>query len=528
MGILADRFGGRLSAGTLNVSALLAGPLPAGSGDWLAFLRRGVLDQVARLVEPELGEPLIVDALGRVRYRLGRDAMLTLGALLADSDVDLAVRDGAETSRSESDRSYIWGALDWQRDATYVRTLLAHTSAGVDRAGALREPAGSTGDVLDRRDTETTLLRQDWRHTLASDWALRWGASARRDHTDYDYSRSVEFVPEVAALFDQPPSSDLMRETAVTLREYEAYVGASRNLGARWSVEGGVHWNNARYSTDQDSSAWDPRVVLLYRLSPATRFRLAWGRMTQTWTSDELPVELDLAAFESASRSLNRVLGWEHDFQSGLALRVEAFDKEISDPRARRENLLDSITLVPELRPDAIVIVPQRARVTGADVHASGPLGRHFSGWLSYSWSHARDLIDGREMPRSWDQRHALAMGLSRDYRGWNLSGVFTARSDWPVTPILPAPGPLGIEIGDPYSERDRIYHTLDLRAERRIPVARGELRLILELQNATNRQNHCCTELRFERNADGALVAREVRQNWLPIVPQASVAWEF
>jgi len=524
----AERFGGRVLLSTMSASALVAAPFSGGRGDTLLFLRRGLLDQVARAVEPEFGKPVLVDALARTQYRLSPSTTVAVGALLADSDIDFAVRDGTETNRGESDRSYLWAALDSEWGDTTVRTLAAHTSGSINRLGALRDPAGSTGDVEDNRRVQATLLRQDWRRKLASDWALRWGGSARRDTSKYHYFRSVDFIPEVAALFGQPASSALLREANVRLEEYEAYVGASRDLGRHWSVEGGVHWNRAEYSTDQAPTETDPRAVVLYRMSPVTRLRAAWGRMTQTWSSDELAVELGNDRFDVPSRSTSSVLGWEHDFRSGVTLRVEGYEKQVDWPRARRENLLDSIALVPELRPDAVVITPQRARVTGIDVYAQGPLGEEFTAWVSYSWSHARDIVDGREVGRAWDQRHAFALGAARDYRLWQLSSVLTVRSDWPVTPVLPGPAPLGVSIGERNSEREGFFATLDLRAERRIPLSLGELTVVLELQNATNRVNRCCTELRVERDESGALTSRQVEQDWLPIVPHASGVWDF
>ncbi|MGH8286836.1 MAG: TonB-dependent receptor domain-containing protein, partial [Steroidobacteraceae bacterium] len=278
----AERFGGRASLGTMHASAMLEGTLPGARGDWLAFARRSLLDHIARLVAPELGGPRLSDALGRVRYHLRDGSVVMVGGLAADDDIELAVRDGIEVSRGESDRSYVWSALDTQWGSSAVRTLLTHASSGIDRFGQLQDPAGSTGAVIDRRRILTTMLRQDWRRPLARNGALRWGASGRRDHVDYEYSREVSFPAQVAALYAQDISSRFDLTTVAKLTEYEAYAGMSEELGARWSVEGGLHWTHADYSTDQAGPVWDPRIALLYRVSPATRVRLAWGRMTQT------------------------------------------------------------------------------------------------------------------------------------------------------------------------------------------------------------------------------------------------------
>jgi len=183
---------------------------------------------------------------------------------------------------------------------------------------------------------------------------------------------------------------------------------------------------------------------------------------------------------------------------------------------------------VPELRPDEALIDPDLSRTTGVDVHATGPIGEHMQASLSYSWSHARDLIDDREVARSWDQRHSLTMGLGMESGGWLFSALLTARSDWPVTPVTEIAATPGVEIGERNSEREGFFMTLDLKAERSFQLDVGSLHVTLELANATNRNNFCCTELEYDRTAGGELSVTAERKYWLPLVPYASVVWEF
>jgi hypothetical protein len=524
----ANAFGGRLALGTLNVSTMLEGPIADDRGDWLVFLRRGLLDVAARYLDPDFGKPVLLDTLGRIRYRFGDQTILTLGGLGADDDLSLSVNDGDETTNAENDRSYTWAALDqfWAR--IQVRTMLSHTSASVHRLGDLQDSAGSLGNVDDSRKLQSTTLKQDWSMRLREDGTLRWGASFRRDDAEYAYDRMVSFPTDVAALFDRPPLSQFAISTDVTLDQYDAYLGLREILSSRWTLDGGLRWSQVDYSTDQRESAWDTRVGLLYSLSPATRMRVSWGRMTQFWGAAELPVERDRALFDPASSSEMRVLAWEHDFASGLSLRAELFDKRTRDPRSRTENLVDPIALVPELRPDEVLIDPDLSRTTGVDVHASGPIGEHMQASLSYSWSHARDLIGDREVARSWDQRHSLTMGLGMESGSWLFSALLTARSDWPVTPVTEIAASPGVEIGERNAEREGFFLTLDLKAERSFQLEVGSLQVTLELANATNRNNFCCTELEYDRTPSGELSVTSERKYWLPIVPYASVVWEF
>jgi hypothetical protein len=524
----ADAFGGRLALGTVNASALLEGPLADGRGDWLAFARRSLIDVAASYLEPDFGKPLLLDALARASYRLGDGSRVTLGGLGADDDLSLSINDGDETTSSENDRAYAWLSLDQNWARTSVRTLLAHTSARLSRRGELQDAAGSLGNVDDDRDLESTVLKQDWSMRVADHDTLRWGVSLRRDEAQYDYQRLVSFPADVAALFDRPTLSQYAIATDVRLEQVDAYIGLRSVLSSRWSVDGGARWSQADYSTDQRESDWDARLGLLYSLSPTTRLRLSWGRMTQYWGAAELPVERNRAQFDPASTSDMRVLAWEHDFAGGLSLRAELFDKRTDDPRSRTENIVDPIALVPELRPDEMLIDPSIGRTTGFDVHASGPIGDRAQASLSYSWSHARDVIEGREFARSWDQRHSLTLGFGVERSNWLLSMLLTARSDWPMTPVTEIPVPPGVQIGERNSAREEFYMTLDLKAERGFRLEVGSLHLALELSNAFNRENFCCTELEYARTTGGELLVTAERRNWLPIVPYASVAWEF
>jgi hypothetical protein len=250
--------------------------------------------------------------------------------------------------------------------------------------------------------------------------------------------------------------------------------------------------------------------------------------MTQIWGADELPVARNQLEFDHSTRSTMTVLAWEHDFAGGATLRAELYEKRTRDPRPRLENLLDPVELVPELLPDVVLVEPDSSRATGLDIHATTAFGEHTDGWLSYSWSHARDVIDGREVARSWDQRHSLAAGATTDWRAWAFSGVLTVRSDWPVTPVFETATPPGVALGERNSKREGLYVTLDLKAERSFELPLGSLHLVAELTNALNRDNFCCTELEYRTLTDGTIVAQPERENWLPTIPYVSVAWEF
>jgi hypothetical protein len=68
----------------------------------------------------------------------------------------------------------------------------------------------------------------------------------------------------------------------------------------------------------------------------------------------------------------------------------------------------------------------------------------------------------------------------------------------------------------------------LDLRAERRRPLATGSLTLTFELSNAVNVGNTCCQELVASDDGSGTVIFSTREDDWLPLVPSVGVLWEF
>ena len=149
---------------------------------------------------------------------------------------------------------------------------------------------------------------------------------------------------------------------------------------------------------------FDPRLSLRYELTPAWELRAHWGRFHQTDEVHELKVEDGLTAFPEAQESDHFILGVDHRLRNGLALRAEWFRKFQRDPRPRFENMLDPMTVLPEIAPDRVEVAPNSAGVRGAEISviAEGP---ELTWWAGLTWSEAWDGLErGSQVPRSWDQ----------------------------------------------------------------------------------------------------------------------------
>jgi hypothetical protein len=531
-------FGGRIALSALAGSALLSGPLTGDRGDWLAFGRRGLLGQFVSMDSPQLGRPQLLDGLGRVRYWLDDGSLVTVGGLVASDSAHVRFADGSVSEDDSSSRRYAWAVYDLTRERLKSRTTLSLTSLAANHAGEVRDSVGSSGSLRDDRDFNSVLLRQDWTLDSNARNAMRWGVSLRADRAHFDFDRALDFEPETAETFGRPATSDSRLDDTVSSYEIESYWGATRTFGTSLTLDAGVRGSYTHYSTHQSNGALDPRASLRFDVTDATRLRYSMGRMTQMPVAAALPVEQLRDRFDPPSTNTMYVAALEHDFGSWLTLRGEAFAKHIAHPQPRIENVFFPNAFMPELRADRLVFAPQSSRMQGFDLYATVTFSERISGWLSYSRSIATDQIDGRAVPRPWNQVHSGGLGLAFAWRATRFSADAFAHSNWPLTPPkygfqpadpvtgVPAHSFVMIEPRQQYG--GGLFLSLNLKAEQTFPFDSGSLHLALEVSNATNHPNTCCNELTFRDLGDNFANGEFEQRHWLPLTPYASIAWEF
>jgi hypothetical protein len=130
--------------------------------------------------------------------------------------------------------------------------------------------------------------------------------------------------------------------------------------------------------------------------------------------------------------------------------------------------------------------------------------------------------VDGRRVPRSWDQTWSATAGLDWIRGSWRFGAVASSHRGWPRTLVHPTA--LGPRNGARFPTRA----ALDLRAEYRRPLAVGSLAVTFEVTNAVNIGNGCCYELVPEDDGSGGVTFTTEKSDWLPVVPSVGVLWEF
>lgn len=537
---------GSLGISFSNAWANGGGRFGGGRGRWLVSGRRGYLDVLLNFVggddEEEEGDadpdPRYWDGFAMLDWSLGDRQ--TLAAKLHVSDDDLLFEEQEPDEITEAITSYgstLLG-LNWTAmldGSGLVETLLAANGVSRDRDIESIENGESTR-ILDDRDTEILTLRQDWSWQLGDRQYWKWGFEARRFETDYDYFNTFAFRDPI----DDPrflPSSGLTRFAGSFRGEhYSLYAADRMRLAEGWTLELGGRWDRQTLTDDDQVS---PRVNLVVDLERRSLLRAGWGHFFQSQRPYELDVEFGETEFSPAQRAVHWTLGWEKLLAAGYTMRVDAYRREVDNPRSRFETLFDPLSPVPEVEEDRIRIDARRVEASGVELFARAPAGRKLGWWVSYVWSEIVDRVDGRDQLRSIDQTHALTWNSHfRPSPKWELNWVWTWHTGWPTTAITgeavgDADGRLQLRetVGPFYGERLDDYHRLDLRTSRRTRLRRGQLVLFIDIQNLYDRGNIRGLDLddiELRRQPDGRLLADYAEVEWLGVVPSFGVSWEF
>ena len=512
-----------------NTSVLTAGS--EGDHGWLFSARRGNLDLV---IDPKFGRPSYFDVFGEYAFEFSPAARLSVNALYADDKVQLVLEtdpDELEQVESDTRNAQFWLQLesDWS-DSLSSNTVLSWVGYSNRRNGDTNDEEKMVAVVSDDRDIRQVSLLQDWLWAPSDSHRTQWGLQVTYSDADFRYDAQAEYGGLPAVILDPETSIARSLQASPSGASYALYVSDRWKLSDRAVVEWGLRWDDQTYTDLESDSQLSPRLSLMYRTSDKTELRISAGRYQQSQPVQSLQIEDGVTRYWPAQRSDHIVAGFRYLAPADTALRVEAFYKDIAKVRPRFENLYDPLGILPELQADRVRIAPTHARAHGVEISADRITGA-WNWWASYTWSEVTDRIDGRDVPRSWDQRHALQAGIAWHDERWSFSAAASVHSGWPTTslgleeigsdpdgePVYEAiPGPRN-------AERLPTYASLDLRVSRTFDVRRGSLMLFAEVTNALNRRNVCCID--WDIGDDGLESSEDY---WMPLLPAIGILWEF
>jgi hypothetical protein len=121
---------------------------------------------------------------------------------------------------------------------------------------------------------------------------------------------------------------------------------------------------------------------------------------------------------------------------------------------------------------------------------------------------------------RSWDQPLSLSAGLAWKSSRAGLSALAGWHSGWPRTPVGFDP----LALGARNTQRWKDFFSLDLRGSWTWRMPGGDLSLVLDFTNASDRDNLCCT--RVTREPDGSLTS--FQDDWLPAILNLGLTYRW
>lgn len=520
-----------ISVSLFNTSILTAQPLAFDRGDWLLSARRSNLDLLLQAFDPRLGEPSYVELYARLRRQLGDALTISGNVLLFNDSISLRDSDQEELAWADYRDTYYWLRLQYHPlPGLAGELLLARTQLDSERIGRSDQPGVSRGALDDQRAFSIDSLQSDWSWRPANAIRVDFGGEFRAERGRYEYRDAVDFdLLFLTAGAQAQPSRARHLYVRPQGRQYGAYASVRLDVLPELTAEGGLRWDRETLSVAGDEQ-FSPRINLLFAPSERLRLRANWGRFFQAQAINELQISDGVVQFHPAQRADHLIAGIEYLHPDGFDARLEIYRKRYSGLRPRYENLLNSLVLLPELKPDRIQVPPQRATARGAELSIWHMQGGPIGWWFSYAWSTAYDRINGEDVPRSWDQTHSLGAGLRLQGVRWDFSVAGRYHSGWPTTQLAlqDAEFPSVVAAGPRNGKRLGDYFALNARIARRFEFSSSdELTVFAELSNLLDRRNECCVDHGIEQDDDE--IDLDIDTDAYPgLLPSLGFTWRF
>ena len=527
-----------LGVSLTNLRATSQGSFADGRGGWLVSGRRGFLDLVFKLASVgDSLDPRYGDVFAKVQYDLPNDGRLALHALRSDDNLRyLGNRDQSIDSRYMS--AYLW--LTWsQAFGSRVRQETVLSSGRLDwlRVGEIRPPSNPRGRVSDRRVLRSIEFRQDWSLALAARSLLSAGLDVRREASDYEYERRLEWQGldaggQLVSTFDSVVVAEVPRGSSLG-----AYLSHRLRPVDALTFETGVRYDR---SAGLDERIVSPRLAASWQVAPFTILRGAWGAYAQSQPISALQVEDGVRTFFPADRSEQYELSVEQQVSGGMSARVDGYDRRLTAGRPRFVNAPALINAFPEITYDRVIIPPTEGHSRGVELSVARQSGDAVDWSAGYALAEVTDDINGRRVPRAMDQRHTLHIDWSYHppSNRWRFTMAGVWHSGTPDTPtivevdsVVNGPTQLTTRLtwrpGPLYSVRVPAYRRLDMRWTQFVPMARGRLSYFVEVFNALDNANldGYYTNVIV---SGGTVSVRRLESLQLPRIPAAGVTWEF
>ncbi len=521
-----------------NTSALSLGRFGGNDkGDWLFAARRGNLDLIADVMNPDVGSPDYHDYLGHLGWAFGARADISVNVLLSTDKINLNDEARGEQATATYDNQVFWAKWDAEwNDMLRSSTVLSFTDIDDNRVGSVNLPDIVTASLEDRRKFRAASFKQDWVYVPSSVWMLGFGIDGKHLDGRYVFESARSLQAPFEQIYDNNPVDLRNTDLIVDGAQYAAYAELRWQMRDNLTIDVGMRWDHQSYTTAMNDEQSSPRISFLYQPNESTELRFGWGQFSQAQEVNELQVSDGLNSFFPAQRAEHVVGNLKHRFNDDINLELSVFRKIFRAVRPRFESAFNQLSIVPEIQFDRVMIDANSAESTGVELRISRGSGADdLFWWIGYSWSEVEDAVPGGKQKRSWDQTHTGKYGASWRWGSWDFSAAGLVHTGWPknVLTLESSLNPDGSELlslstSEFNGVRHSVFHSLDVRVSRDFDIRLGDLKVFLEVTNLYGRENACCTEYSIGQDETGATVLESRTEHWLPLVPSLGVVWSF
>ncbi len=525
-----------LGLSVTNVRATSQGSFDDGRGHWLAAARRGYLDLALKLGGSDVDvSPFYYDFSGKVEYELTPHQALSVHVLYAGDSFKALNSADVPDLRSSYDSGYVWAG--WRGDfgeRLSGEAVLSFSRLDWHRSGSGLFDGYQSLSLRDDRQLDVLGLRQDWTLNLTPQALLRTGFEYKTGEASYDYALSRQLATIVSGNL-----LPIFRTRNAALKPdgttQAVYLAPRFQPWGPLIIEPAVRFERHTYSgLYGGESAWSPRLNASLALGRTT-LRAAWGIYRQAQGLHELSVQDNETTYRPPEKAEQRVLGLSRKLESGVELRLEAYERLSSHLRPRWENLVDPFSAFPEALYDRVRLNPTRGRARGTELIVERRGSGRFEWGASYAYAVSEEQIGARWVPRNRDQRHTVyADATYAASPNWQFSAAWQFHTGWPVTdqifklePLNDGTATYSWVYGPVNAGRAPSYQRLDLRATRVYRLKRGTLRVYADIFNAYGHANVDG----YDHSAaivNGQLVVKKEPLTMFPFLPSVGASWEF
>ncbi len=515
-----EEFDGQLDLNITGFGGIFEGPLPGGEGSWLVSAKRSYIDLIADAIGTDEA-PRFGDAHAKITYDLDSDNSLSLLNVFGDNSVERtrerAIEEGRSTYFRETAHLNTTG-MTWRRlwgGSGYSKTSLSYSFAqqndidwSVNGSRAFNDDSFFERSIVFRN---VNFLQADDAHKF------EFGVEVKRDESEFRDLQRQRNEQGQTIFVRIVNEADATRSGAFLSYIVNPLPSVTATLGLRGD-----------YYSGSERFLLSPRFAASWQVAPEFSINAASGVYHQRLPYYLLSENPELAALRDPM-ALHFILGFDYYIGDDSKLTLELYDKEYRNfpmsPEAPNIFLGDSEN--PGFNQPITFQDNGKAYARGIELMLQKKLAQDFHGIVSASFFRSRyEDLDGVTRNRMFDNRYLFSLiGGYKASEVWEFSVRFNLSGGRAYTPFdLQA----SIESGSGIRDFSRVnseyippYHSLNLRADRRIFFDNASLVLFASIWNIYNRSN--VLEYEFEPALDE--IVPEHQFSLLPII---GVEFEF